>query len=85
MEDLSSKQYFQEVSTKWDNMGQGFFGNAPRDSIYSFIDPKPGAVIADIGSGSGYLLEGLDNQLYQLIAIDQSTKMLRTIEDKFGK
>ena len=84
MEDLTSKQYFEEVSEKWDDMGNDFFGNAPRSSIYDQIQLRPGMSIADIGSGSGYLLERLDPELYQLIAIDQSPQMLKAIQAKFG-
>lgn len=84
MEDLLSKQYFETVSNSWDEMGAGFFGEAPRQRIYTELRTKKGAVVADIGSGSGYLLEGLVDKGLQLIAIDQSPAMLEKIREKLG-
>ena len=85
MEDLLSRQYFEEVSESWDDMGTGFFGDAPRKAIHSDLRVPKRGVIADIGSGSGYLLEGLNNREYRLIAVDQSPSMLEKIRRKFGE
>ncbi len=84
MEDLQSKQYFETVSSEWDTMGNSFFGDAPRNRIYSEMSTRPGQTIADIGSGSGYLLEGLVDQPVHLVAIDQSPSMLEQIREKLG-
>ncbi len=82
MEDLLSKQYFEDVSTQWDTMGDNFFGNAPRKRIYNEMSLRPGMHIADIGTGSGYLIEGLINESVELIAIDQSPAMLEVLKAK---
>ena len=84
MEDLLSKQYFETVSADWDEMGAGFFGEAPRRRIYNEMNVSPGDHITDIGSGSGYLLEGLVNRGLKLTAVDQSPAMLSKIQEKLG-
>ncbi len=84
MEQLSSKTYFDTVSSDWDDMGSSFFGEAPRERIYSELHITADTKIADIGSGSGYLLEGLTDHQGELYAIDQSQAMLDQIAAKFA-
>ena len=85
METLTSKEYFDKVSQDWDQMGGQFFGEAPRKRIYSILDDRPGMSVADIGTGSGYLLEGLMTSDHMLFAIDQSQAMLDQLSQKFAK
>lgn len=84
MEKLISKSYFETVATNWDNMGNSFFGDAPRDAIYQQLNLQKGMTIADIGSGSGYLLEGLAKRQLNLIAIDQSPQMIERVIEKLS-
>ena len=84
MEALKSKPYFEEVSQDWDSMGNSFFGDRPRDTIYKDIKVTNGMHIADIGSGAGYLLEPLIDEAVHLYAFDQSPNMLQVIKTKFG-
>lgn len=83
MEKLSSKTYFDEVSQDWDKMGNSFFGEAPRQRIYAEISDSQPKRVADIGTGSGYLLEGLKDRSIELYAIDQSDAMLTKLAEKF--
>ncbi len=84
METLTSKSYFQEVSQNWDDMGGSFFGEAPRETIYSHLNLSPNAKVADIGSGTGYLLEPLQDQPLNIYAMDQSAEMLDMLSEKFN-
>lgn len=83
MENLNSKDYFEIVAEDWDKMGNSFFGNAPRDRIYKELNFKDGMTVADLGCGTGYLLEGLTDKKLNLIAVDQSEMMLEQIKVKF--
>ena len=84
MEKLLSQQYFKDVSSDWDEMGNSFFGDAPRKAILSHLQLRDGAVVADVGCGTGYLTEGLDLGRVKVIAIDQSPEMLDAMKAKFG-
>jgi ubiquinone/menaquinone biosynthesis C-methylase UbiE len=76
LKDSTSKQYFEEVADSWEDMGRSYFGDAPRARIYQELSIKPKMHIADIGCGSGYLIEGLLDKDVSLYGIDQSQKML---------
>ncbi len=84
MEALTSKTYFESVSGDWDEMGNSFFGEAPRKAILEKLVLRDGAVVADVGCGTGYLTAGLDLSNIYVKAIDQSKRMLEVMRDKFN-
>jgi len=81
---MSSKDYFEKVANKWDEMRQGFFPESVRDAAYETANIKPGQTAADIGAGTGFLSEGLVGRGANVIAIDQSPAMLDRMREKFG-
>ena len=56
---MDSKAYFKEVAIQWDKMREGFFSEAVREKAYSLANVKEGDLAADIGSGTGFVTEGL--------------------------
>ena len=77
-----SKQYFNEVASQWDTMSREFYTESLREEILSQIYPEPGNIIADIGSGTGFISEGLKDSPASVIAIDQSKKMLNLMKPR---
>lgn len=80
---MSSKEYFDNVATDWDNMRSGFFQIGVRQRAISEASIKKDAVIADIGAGSGFITEALIGLDVKIIAIDQSSNMLDVMRGKF--
>ncbi len=81
---MSSKQYFNEVAHEWDRMRETFFSEAVREKTFAVAGVQRGMVAADIGSGTGFLTEGLVREGLQVIAVDESEAMLETMRKKFN-
>lgn len=81
---MSSKSYFENVATNWDEMRSGFFPVSVRERAIEEIETTPGTKIADVGAGTGFITEGLAELPVEVIAIDESKPMLEVMEKKFG-
>lgn len=80
---MDSTDYFRDVASQWDNMRQNFFPEALREKAYSVAQVKKGELAADIGSGTGFLTEGLLQKGLSVIAVDRSEEMLAQMKEKF--
>ena len=81
---MSSKQYFDEVASQWEEMRSGFFSEAVREKAISLARVESGKVAADIGAGSGFVTEGLIREGLNVIAVDQSEAMLDEMRNTFS-
>lgn len=82
-ESLEVRRYFNAIASQWDSMSKEFYSLTVREKILDLIHPEPGIIIADIGSGTGFLSEGLKNGPASIIAIDHSKEMLKHMQIKF--
>jgi arsenite methyltransferase len=80
---ISSKEYFENVASDWDQMREGFFPDSVRDAAYGLSGIQPGQIAADIGAGTGFIAEGLLKRGVNVIAVDQSPAMLNRMREKF--
>jgi ubiquinone/menaquinone biosynthesis C-methylase UbiE len=80
---MDSKGYFKEVANQWDTMRQGFFSEAVREKAYDIAAVKEGQLAADIGTGTGFVTEGLLQKGLNVIAVDQSEEMIDQMKQKF--
>lgn len=80
---MSSKAYFEEVASNWDNMRSDFFPVSVRERAISEMVIKEGVTVADIGAGSGFITEGLLDYDIEITAVDESEKMLDVMKEKF--
>lgn len=71
-----SREYFDLVASKWDEMRRSFFSEEVRKGAYRAAGLVPGRVAADIGCGTGFITEGLLEKGMKVIAVDQSPAML---------
>jgi ubiquinone/menaquinone biosynthesis C-methylase UbiE len=81
---MGSKEYFDEVAQDWDQMREGFFSDAVRQTAISTADIQPGRVAAYIGAGSGYVTEALVEKGLRVIAVDQSQSMLDEMRSRLS-
>ena len=81
---MSSKDYFDQVASQWDEMRQTFFSEAVRERAMAAAGVQPGGLAADIGAGSGFISEGLACRGLRVIAVDQSEAMLGQMREKFA-
>ena len=57
------KGYFSEVAGQWDELRSGFFTAAMRDAAIARAGLVPGGVLADVGTGTGFVLRGKADRL----------------------
>ncbi len=81
---MSSGEYFNEVSGKWDSMREQFFSEKVRDEAVMKVKTEFGKTAADIGAGTGFMTEGLLNAGLNVVAVDSSAEMLEVLKQKFG-
>ncbi len=80
---MSSKQYFDQVAGRWDQIRASFFSERVRDQAFRFAGLKGGKTAADLGAGTGFITEGLVREGLRVIAVDQSEAMLAEMRKKF--
>ena len=81
---VNSEKYFAEVAQEWDEIRSGFFSEAMRDAAIRRADLPAGAVAADVGTGTGFVLHGLLEQAGELTGFDESPQMLDIARSSFA-
>jgi ubiquinone/menaquinone biosynthesis C-methylase UbiE len=80
----SSKEYFAGVAEEWDEIRSGFFNEAMRDAAVRKAGIPSGAIVADVGTGTGFVLRGLLEQAGELTGFDESPQMLDIARSSFA-
>jgi len=52
----AAAEYFERVAGEWDSLRPGYFGEAVRDAAIARAYLRPEMVVADIGSGTGFII-----------------------------
>lgn len=73
--------FFDELAGHWDEIRDQLFGDALGREILRALLP-PDLVVADIGTGTGYMADLFGRRAARLIAIDNSEAMLSVARDK---
>jgi ubiquinone/menaquinone biosynthesis C-methylase UbiE len=71
-----SKDYFEGVAPRWDDLRSGFFTEEMRDDAIGRAPLHPNAVVADIGTGTGFVIQGLTRLVRKVYGFDESPEML---------
>lgn len=72
----NSENYFSRVADQWDALRTGFFTEAMRDDAIARAQLPAEAVVADVGTGTGFVLQGLLPYTSELVGFDASPEML---------
>lgn len=75
------RSFFDELAGQWDEIRDSLFGDALGREILRIFLPRD-LVVADIGTGTGYVLQVFANRVQKLIAIDKSAAMLEVAQAK---
>ena len=79
-----TREYFDSVAHKWEEMRRGFFGEGVRKAAIAAADIKPSSIVADVGVGTGFLAEGALAAGARVIGIDSSESMLAEARRRFA-
>lgn len=80
----ASAEYFERVAGEWDSLRAGYFGEAVRDAAIARAYLRPEMVVADIGSGTGFVAAGLAPLVAKVYAVDGSAAMLEVNRRNLG-
>jgi ArsR family transcriptional regulator len=72
-----SRSYFDRVAPVWDTIGSDFRTGVARQRVAAQLVP-PDLVVADVGSGTGYLASALVGLAHRVILVDHSPAMLES-------
>jgi ubiquinone/menaquinone biosynthesis C-methylase UbiE len=78
-----TRQYFDKVAHQWDDMRRTFFGEGVREAAIRAADITPGLIVADVGTGTGFLAEAALAAGARVIGIDSSAGMLAEVRKRF--
>jgi ubiquinone/menaquinone biosynthesis C-methylase UbiE len=82
--DNDTNQYFDTVADQWDDMRRRFFGEGVRDAAIGAAGIAAGSVVADVGTGTGFLAEAALAAGGRVIGIDSSEGMLDQVRARFA-
>jgi ubiquinone/menaquinone biosynthesis C-methylase UbiE len=79
-----TQNYFDSVAGQWDDMRRQFFGEGVRRAAIAAAQIGPGSVVADVGTGTGFLAEAALEAGSRVIGIDASEGMLEQVRRRFS-
>jgi ubiquinone/menaquinone biosynthesis C-methylase UbiE len=79
------KEYFEQVSSQWDNMRKSFYGEDVRNAVLNAVQVSPDDTVLDVGAGTGFLTEAVAMVARKVIALDFSRAMSDESIAKLGK
>jgi ubiquinone/menaquinone biosynthesis C-methylase UbiE len=78
-----TREYFDAVADRWDEMRRKFFGEGVRQAAIRAANIDSSSVVADVGTGTGFLAEAALAAGARVIGIDVSEGMLEQVRSRF--
>ena len=79
-----TREYFDRVAGQWDDMRRTFFGEGVRNAAMRAAGIAPGSLVADVGTGTGFLAEAALDAGARVIGVDVSDAMLEQARSRFA-
>ncbi len=73
---MNSQDYFANVAEDWDEIRSGYFTEAMRDAAIGLANLTPDSIVADVGTGTGFVVQGLAAKVAKVYGFDESLEML---------
>jgi ubiquinone/menaquinone biosynthesis C-methylase UbiE len=67
-----TREYFESVAPKWDEMRRLFFGEGVRNAAIAAANITSSSIVADVGTGTGFIAEGALTAGARVIGVDAS-------------
>ena len=83
MDSAGVKAFFDGVSTQWDDMRESFYNEQVIICLATAIDAQPTTIVADVGTGTGFVAAGLSPTVGRVIGVDNSEPMLAVARANF--
>lgn len=72
----ASREYFAGVAGRWDRMRSGYFSETIRADAIAAARVGAGDIVADVGTGTGFMIQGLAPLAARVHGFDESPEML---------
>lgn len=69
--------YFDQVAEEWDHLRAGYFDETVREAAIEQAGLFPEIVVADVGTGTGFMIQGLAPLVKRVYGFDASAEMLK--------
>lgn len=69
--------YFDQVAYEWDDLRAGYFDERVRDAAIERAGLSPEMVVADVGTGTGFMIQGLAPLVKKVYGFDASAEMVK--------
>lgn len=79
-----TRDYFDSIAPRWDAMSRQFFGDGVRRAAIAAAGIGPGCLVADIGTGTGFLAEAALDAGASVIGVDVSAGMLQQVSARLA-
>jgi ubiquinone/menaquinone biosynthesis C-methylase UbiE len=70
------KDFFDRVASDWDTMRIAYYDERVIERLGEFADLTPEMVVADVGTGTGFVAAGIAPRVAKVIGIDISERIL---------
>jgi ubiquinone/menaquinone biosynthesis C-methylase UbiE len=80
-----TREYFESVAHKWDEMRRLFFGEGVRNAAIAAANITSSSIVADVGTGTGFIAEGALVAGARVIGVDASDRMLAKARKRFAE
>jgi ArsR family transcriptional regulator len=70
------KAFFDRVASDWDTMRIAYYDERVIDRLGELADLTPEMVVADVGTGTGFVAAGIAPRVSQVIGVDISERIL---------
>ncbi len=78
------KSYFKDVAPQWDSMRKGYFTEEVREAAIARANLTADSVVADVGTGTGFMLAGIAPLVAKAYGFDNSPEMLDGARKNLG-
>jgi ubiquinone/menaquinone biosynthesis C-methylase UbiE len=78
------KEFFEKVAADWDTMRLAYYDERVIEKMVEALGLKEGMSVADVGTGTGFVAAGLASRVGQVVAVDNSPKMLKVPRKNLG-
>jgi len=79
----ATREYFDTIADQWDELRRTFFGDGVRQAVIRAANVGSSSVVADVGTGTGFLAEAALAAGARVIGIDASEGMLGQVRSRF--
>lgn len=76
MDSTDVKDFFERVSTEWDDMRSSFYNAGVIDALAAHTQIGSATSVVDVGTGTGFIAAGLAGNAASVIGVDNSPAML---------